>query len=226
MSTSIYGNFYLNSEKKVGKEVCLNEMKELLDGWNWAEELTPVFNDKVKDAFVFWREDFLGYVKNEKVPTNFMSRIETDGDKVSIHLTKDEIFPDEIIAEPTIEELRKDDFFSNYVLVYFHKKTEYKGYWFNQDSFYKARIVSEQNATKHRNELNRLLNIKNSVEYYRLTTEQKDDLNEDINYHQDMVEEFENRIYICRHMSDLLETVAELFGDDYSDTAMLSVYLA
>ena len=68
MSTNAIVKFYLNDKTFVGKAVCINKLKKLLDGWNLCEELVPFFNSYVKDAGDYWYRDFAGYVlKNEDI---------------------------------------------------------------------------------------------------------------------------------------------------------------
>lgn len=223
MSTSVYVKFYLNGKKQIAKTVCLNTLKQLLDGWSWSEELCSVHSkDYNKEAGIYWFEDFLGYLPKNKITDELKSRIKNN----TIHFEKEENIDSLEFAEFDLKEMQSDDFEEKNVKVYGYKKENYNGDWFNTDSFYKARIKFEQKEKEFKSELDRLLRLKDSIGYYTLTSEQKTELDEDIEYRKDMLEDYSSKVYICQYMIDTLDMMQEMYYDDWNDECIAFIYLA
>ena len=196
MSTDAMVKFYLNGEKFVGKEVCINKLKVLLDGWNMCEEVVPDYNDKVKDAGDYWYRDFFGYLS-----------------------------VDEDIGLPVVNgeiELPK----VKYNKVYGWKKQSNRGCWYNSDSFYHARLEFENKEKNYRTELARLEALKNTIQYYTLKEEEKQNLEDDISFNKDMLEDITNRIYMCQYMIDTMYTMADMYGEKYDDFCTVFIWFS
>ena len=214
MSTNAIVKFYLNNKTFVGKAVCINKLKNLLDGWNLCEELDPISNDYVKDAGDYWYEDFAGYIsKDEDIGFCVVNG--------EIHLPKD--FSGEIqYANPSIDDIKA----GKYNKVYKYKKETNRGQWFNTDSFYNARLKFESEEKKYKTEFNRLEALKNTIQYYTLKEEEQQRLEDDISFNRDMLEDVEDKIYICQYMIDIMETVAGMYGENYQDFTSVYIYFA
>ena len=214
MSTSAMVKFYLNGEKLVGKETCINKLKNLLDGWNMCNELIPVCNDKVKDAGDYWYRDFVGYLhagRDIGFPV-------VNGE---IELPKD--FKGEIIFdELTVSEVKS----GKYNKVYGWKKETNQGCWYDSDSFYRARLEFERKEKEYASELLRLEALKNTVQYYTLKEEEMQRLEDDLSYNKDMLEDVKDKIYICQYMIDLMETMADMYGENYNDFCNVFVWFS
>ena len=226
MSTNVTVKFYLKGKEFVGNSVCLDKLKNMLDGWSWGEELIPISNPDVKDAGVYWYENFKNYVPTEKIPEDMTSRIKAVDKHLELHLNKDEELPEELYANITCEILKSPTFGGDYVRVYNMKSEEYRGWWFDEDSFYNARLMNEKRAATIKVELAKLVAMKDSIEYYKLTPEQKETLCEDIDFRSDVLQSYEDKIYICQYMIDALEMMAEMYGKSYSDKCIAFIYLS
>jgi len=212
MSTDAIVKFYLNNKVFVGKAVCINKLKNLLDGWNLCEELVPISNDYVKDAGDYWYRDFAGYVSKDK-DVGFTA---VNGE---IELPKD--FDGEILFEnPTIEDIKA----GKYNKVFNYKKETKRGVWYNAGSFYNARLEFENEEKKYKTELNRLEALKNTIQYYTLKEEEQQRLEEDISFNRDMLEDIEDKIYICQYMIDIMETMTDIYGENYKDFTSVYIY--
>jgi len=215
MSTNAFVKFYLNSKTFVGKAVCINSLKNLLDGWNLCEELVPISNDYVKDAGDYWYRDFAGYVlKNEDIGFSVV-----DGE---IDLPKE--FNGKILfsENPTIEDIKA----GKYYKVFKWKKETNQGQWFNSGSFYNARLAFESQEKKYKTELNRLEALKNTIQYYTLKEEEQQRLEDDISFNREMLEETESKIYVCQYMIDIMEVMADMYGENYNDFTSVYVYFS
>lgn len=214
MSTSAMAKFYLNGEKFLGKETCINKLKNLLDGWNMCNELVPVCNDKVKDVGDYWYRDFVGYLHTD-MDIGFPV---VNGE---IELPKD--FKGEIaFSEPTVDEIKA----GKYNKVYGWKKETNQGCWYDSDSFYRARLEFERKEKEYASEILRLEALKNTVQYYTLKEEEMQRLEDDLSYNKDMLEEVKNKIYICQYMIDLMETMADMYGENYNDFCNVFVWFS
>jgi hypothetical protein len=223
MSTSVYVKFFLNGKKQIAKTAYLNSLKQLLEGWSWADELQPVYDKNYnKEAGLYWFEEFIGYLPKDKITDELKARIKDN----IIHFEKEENIDSLEFVEVDLREVHSDDFKEKYVRVYGYKKENYSGNWFNIDSFYKAKIKFEQKEKEFKNELERLLRLKDSIGYYTLTSEQKTELDEDIEYHRDMLEDYGSKVYICQYMIDTLDMMKDMYYDDWNDECIAFIYLA
>jgi len=199
---SIDISFYLNGERKLGKTICVDKLKTLMDGWDFCEELESVSNIKPNNASEYWYQDFLGYICKK----DWDCSVElTDG---KIYLPKYYDF-----SKLKLTEKKSDDCYP----VYFWKVEQIAGRWYSSDSFYKAKLSFENLLAEEQKELYNLTKLKNSIEYYKLNEEQRNDLQQDLLYKKDTVKELENKIYICQYMVDLFDNVLQLFGGDWED---------
>lgn len=214
MSTSAMVKFYLNGEKLVGKETCINKLKNLLEGWNMCEELIPVYNDKVKDAGDYWYRDFVGYLHTSK--------------DIGFPVINREIeLPKDFSGEITFDDLTVDEVKSGkYNKVYGWKKETYQGHWYDSDSFYRARLEFERKEKEYASESLRLEALKNTVQYYTLKEEEMQRLEDDLSYNKDMLEDVKDKIYICQYMIDLMETMADMYGENYNDFCNVFVWFS
>jgi hypothetical protein len=214
MSTSAMVKFYINGEKFVGKETCINKLKNLLDYWDMCDELIPVCNNKVKDAGDYWYRDFIGYLnKSEDIGFPVINS--------EIELPKD--FSGEILfSDPTVDEIKA----GKYNKVYGWKKETHQGRWYDSDSFYHARLEFERKEKEYASELLRLEALKNTVQYYTLKEEEMQRLEDDLSYNKDMLEDVKDKIYICQYMIDLMETMADMYGENYNDFCNVFVWFS
>ena len=213
MSSSVFVKFYLNGNQMVGNTVCIDKLKELLGGWNnWCEELVSVTNKEKNDANEYWYEDFLGYQKSH-LGENEISEY---------HAPKGEIVT---LEDVSLEEMSSPNFNKNYIKVYGWKKENTHGEWYDSDSFYNAGQKFTERLIFLREELRKLLNMKDSIEYYKLTEGQQERLDEDISGKKENIEEYEYKEYICQYMVDLFETMTDMFSKSWEDKMLAYIYI-
>ena len=113
-----------------------------------------------------------------------------------------------------------------YNKVYGWKKQSNHGCWYNSDSFYHARLEFENKEKNYRTELVRLEALKNTIQYYTLKEEERQNLEEDISFNRDMLEDITNRIYICQYMIDIMYTMADMYGEKYDDFCTVFIWFS
>jgi len=216
MSTYANVDFYINNVK-VGRTVVINALKNLLEGWNMCDELSPTYNDKVEDAGVYWYETFLGYIKKDE-----WGKAKADS-KGEIHLERTfYVSTIPFITNASIEDIKAEKFYK----VYGWKKEAYNGNWYNTNSFYNARIQFENKLKEEKEKLGKLERIRYSVDYYNLNDEGLEKFNDDFEICKDIVEDLESKIYICQYMIDTIEFVSDMFGQNFDDDVKLFLYFA
>lgn len=222
MSTDVVVKFYLNGKEFVGKTVCINMLKELLDGWSWAEELVPITNEFADpDAGKLVSDEFEYYVDYNNIPEKYKSLVETVNESKEIHFDK---IPSDFC--PETEDILKSDGI-DLVRVYELEKINLKGNWFDESSFANALNAYDKKASDLRNKFNSLLEIKKSVEYYKLSDKEREYFNDEFETYKELLEDYENKAYICRHMIDTMSMFAEMYGDEYTlDKCMIFTYFA
>lgn len=222
MSTDVVVKFYLNGKEFVGKTVCINMLKELLDGWSWAEELVPITNENADpDAGKLVSDEFEYYVDCNNIPEKYKDLVkEVNGSK--------EIHFDKIPADfcPETEDILKSDGI-DLVHVYELQTINLKGNWFDESSFANAINAYEKKVSDLRDKFNSLLGIKKSVEYYKLSDKELERFNDDFEFYKELLEDYENKVYVCRHMIDTMNMFAEMYGNSYTlDRCMIFTYFA
>lgn len=68
--------------------------------------------------------------------------------------------------------------------------------------------------------------LKNTVQYYTLKEEEMQRLEDDLSYNKDMLEDVKDKIYICQFMIDLMETMADMYGENYNDSCNVFVWFS
>ena len=222
MSRNIFVKFYVK-ENQVGKTLCLDRLKLLFDGWNSDPIINDVNNPLVKNAGEYWYEDFYGYVDFEKLPERYKSRIEIKQDRKFLHVEKDEKFDEGLFFTPTFEQLQDEDFHIKNVEVYHQIRGENQGSWYDVNCFFSARLNYEQKLKEVKDKLFKIKNLKDTIEYYRLSEEQKESLTDDIEFQQETADGLEDKIYMCQFMIDTLSMLSDNYGN-YEDECVVFVY--
>ena len=218
MSTYANVDFYIN-DVKVGKTVVINVLKNLLEGWDMCDELSPIYNDKVEDAGVYWYEEFIGYLEKDG---DVWGKARAD-ERDEIHLDRNfyiETIP--FVSNPSIEDIKAGKFYK----IYGWKKETYKGNWYNTNSFYNARIRFENKLKEEKEKFGRLERIRYSIDYYNLNDEGLEKFNDDFDICKDIIEDLENKIYVCQYMINTIEFVSDMFGQNFDDDVKLFLYFA
>ena len=220
MSTDVMVKFYLNGEKKIGS-ACINILKNLMDGWNFSDELRPIENKKENDANENWYENFLGYLpKNANEAEVFAGRIKNG----ELHLERNETFDKAQLA--TLEQLNADkNWDEKYYKVFDWERSEIKGEWYDINAFEKAEEKFRFLLAKAEIEFWNLKRIKESVDYYKLDSDAKEDYLGDLEAKTEEVAELNDRIYACRYLADTLEMLTDMNGK-YSDETLAYIYFA
>lgn len=222
MSTSVCVKYYIG-ENQIGKNFYVNKLKTLLVGWNFAD-IDTVENPVVDNAGEYWYNSFYGYLPVEKVSSQFLSRTIMDNGKLCLYLVKGEDMNCSDFIFPTIEQIQEENFFKKNVSVFYYEKEEYNGNWYNSNSFYTARLNYEKQLKEHQDSLLKLKSIKDSFEYYKLNEDQKESLNEDIDFHQEISEELSEKIYMCQYMIDTLSLLSDTYSEN-NEECLAYIYI-
>jgi len=111
--------------------------------------------------------------------------------------------------------------------VYELQTINLKGNWFDESSFANALNAYDKKASDLRNKFNSLLGIKKSVEYYKLSDKEMERFNDDFEFYKELLEDYEYKVYVCRHMIDTMSMFAEMYGNEYTlDKCMIFAYFA
>ena len=94
---------------------------------------------------------------------------------------------------------------NNKLTIYYDKEVEYKGAWYNEESFVAARDKFENKLKEKEKRFYKLSEMKDSIEFFKLDEEACAKLNDEISYIEEDIEELKSKIYICQFMIDLLD---------------------
>jgi hypothetical protein len=147
-----------------------------------------------------------------------------DNGKLCLYLVKGEDINCSDFIFPTIEQIQEENFFKKNVSVFHYEKEEYNGNWYNSNSFYTARLNYEKQLKEHQDSLLKLKSIKDSFEYYKLSEDQKESLNEDIDFHQEISEDLSEKIYMCQYMIDTLSLLSDTYSEN-NEECLAYIYI-
>lgn len=218
MSSDAFVKFYVNG-KEGHHEIHFNQYKNLIEN-NISDYAIP---EIVSDAGVSYEQEYLGslllgtHIPEEDIE-NFTHPTESDPE-MKIYLTKEatEKWVDKFVDVPT-EELLSGEYKTKYFTVYGYKKYEYRGLWFNMKSFETAENKYREEYREVLKELFHLEEIRNSIAYYTLTAEQKEDVLYDIDRFKDDALDLEYRIRACTSLQDVADSISE--ENEYSPVTM------
>lgn len=202
MSRDAFCYFYIKNENgyKLAKKVIINKLKEIEDD---LEDYGHYANVDTNDyEYSYWGKIFPETVVEEK---DIKERKNDDiyfnegAEKKYIDITKGASLDD-------LKTIKGIDCYS--ISKYMHR-----GNFYNTSDF---SSLIEKFSSKLENERKRsykLSWIKNSIDFYKLNEDEKQSLIDDLNYSNELVEEYERKVYICQYMIDTMCLFKDMFGD-------------
>lgn len=209
MSSYAYVEFYSKkTSKKITKRI-INQLKYAIDDVepNWS---IKVNDDAGKELY----KNYIGFIPKEvHIPKEDI--LEIKGNEIT--LEKDLSLYDKYNKLKIEIDLKdytenKEKYHNEYFEVNGWKLQKYHGNWYNTEAFVVARDISEAKIKESLEKIFKLKQIENSVEYYKLTNEQKSDIIEDIDCLEDTVKEERNKAYAYQYMINLLD---DFVKDEY-----------
>lgn len=231
MSTYAYAKvFVYDKDKKVVSpsiDIDVNYMKSLLFGSDWPDELEGYDpaddNINIPDIKV----DFVGYMKRSLLKDDDVKKHFKDEDVSSDSVCVDETFDTYHYRETKdiISELSDTEILANDYIRLYRRNCNYSIVWVTIPILADYADKLQQAIVKKFEDLSKKKSIKDSVEYYKLNDEQKEDVSSDISYAEEDIEEDFNKIAALRQMVGMLEGMKEQFGKSWEDKVVAALYL-
>lgn len=233
MSTYAYTKLYLFHEDKDGTEsiikkidINVNYMKNLLFGSDWVDELEGYEANIPSQFDIELDYEAIGYIdpkmiKQMKEDTKDSYIINEDDCRLFVNG-----FADMYVMSDKYNFKQEVD--NSEALVWkkvYRKNGNYSQIWITEE------ILSNA-AEKYSNELYDKYKtlfekeqLTKSLEYYKLSDDQKSNILEDISYLKDDIEEYKTKIQSCYQMIGLMDGFKEDNKEDFTDRLECCLYL-
>ena len=103
-------------------------------------------------------------------------------------------------------------------------ENNHQGAFYNINDFV---LLREKLSSKLENERKRnykLSLLKDSIDFYKLDEDGKQSLDDDLSYSNELIEEYERKVYICQYMIDTMELFKDMFGK-WEDDMEVYIYI-
>lgn len=221
MSTYAYVKLFVyGKDKSIRKsiDVNVNYMKSVLFGSDWPDELEGYSPEIDVDAAI----DKIGYIKK--------SLLEED-EYVKKHLIKDNVFDEMFDTHKYVDnggiknKLDDTDILANEWVEIKRKNCNYNIIWITEGilSSYVDKI--KQQISTMFNSFNRKESIENSIEYYKLNDDQKQELNDDIFLVKDNIDEAFDKLQACYQLIGLMDGFKEANEKSWEDEVVAALLL-
>ncbi len=211
MSRDAFCYFYIKNENdyKLAKKVIINKLKEIE---NDLEDYGHYANVDTNDyEYYYW-----GKISPETVVEEKDIK-ERKNDDIYFNEGAEKKYTD-ITKGASLDDLKTIKGIDCYSI----SKCMHRGRFYNTRDF---SSLIEKFSSKLGNERKRsykLSWIKNSIDFYKLNGDEKQSLIDDLNYSNELVEEYEIKVYICQYMIDTMYLFKDMFGDWKDD---IEVYI-
>ena len=211
MSRDAFCYFYIKNENdyKLAKKVIINKLKEIE---NDLEDYGHYANVDTNDyEYYYWGKISPETVVEEK------DKKERKNDDIYFNEGAEKKYTD-ITKGASLDDLKTIKGIDCYSI----SKCMHRGRFYNTRDF---SSLIEKFSSKLGNERKRsykLSWIKNSIDFYKLNGDEKQSLIDDLNYSNELVEEYEIKVYICQYMIDTMYLFKDMFGDWKDD---IEVYI-
>ena len=206
MSSSVYVKFFSNDRDYLGSRYY-DFLKYKL------EDVVP--ENILKDPGKEYNEEYFGLIPKDKIN---LEDFEYSFDKTFLRKGVDlnKYTPVKFNMEELLK--NKKEIEKEYENVYYWKEEKYNGEWYSASSFENAFEKSSFKIENLYNQLFELKNLKKSINYYKLSIEEKDDLENDIINLLEDIESENYKIYAYKCMVMLMEDeLREQYKLDYND---------
>lgn len=230
MSTYAYAKLYLFHEDKDGQTSLVNEndidvnyMKNLLLGSSWPDELEGYDADISAELGVKIGYDMIGYLDPKMAAQMKDDGYLTDENEHSlfvneltdIHTLSEKYSFKQKADSPEVQKWKK---------VY-RKTGSYSQVWVTEGMLSDAAEKYAGDLAEKYKSFFEKEQLTKSLEYYKLTEDQKEALNEDICCLKDSIEECKISIQSCYQMIGAIDGFKEANEKDYSDRVECCLYL-
>lgn len=205
--------FYIKNgnDYKLAKKVIINKLKsiedELEDYGHYADVDTSDYN------YSYWGKIALDVNVDKK-------DIETrkNGDIYFVKGTEKKYT--NIIEGASFNDLKNIKGISCYSVT----KYNHQGAFYNINEFVSLREKLNSKLENERKRNYKLSWLKDSIDFYKLDEDGKQSLNDDLEYSNELVEEYEKKVYICQYMIDTIELFKDMFGN-WEDDMEVYIYI-
>lgn len=233
MSTYAYAKLYLFHEDKNGPtsivkktDINVNYMKNLLFGSDWVDELEGYEANIPSQFDIELDYEAIGYID----PKMIKQMKEETKDSYIINEDDCRLFVNELVDIYVLSDKynfkqKVDDTEALVWKKVYRKNINYSKIWITEG------ILSNA-AEKYSNELHDKYKtlfekeqLTKSLEYYKLSDNQKSNILEDISYLKDDIEECKTKIQSCYQMIGLMDGFKENNKEDFTDRLECCLYL-
>ena len=201
MSSNANVQFWGNIDEKweqITDFMCFNKLKSLSTYRGYLDSDFINSCSSPIEKITYTEDAFLGVIPKEtRIPEEDIKSYETTSFGTYIHLEKG--------CEEKYKEIVSHSFAKDNITIYYDKEVEYKGAWYNEESFVAARDKFESKLKEKEKRFYKLSEMKDSIEFFKLDEEACEKLNDEISYIEEDIEELKSKIYICQFMIDLLD---------------------
>lgn len=103
-------------------------------------------------------------------------------------------------------------------------KYTHQGAFYNINEFVSLREKTNSKLENERKKNYKLSWLKDSIDFYKLDEDGKQSLIDDLEYSNELVEEYERKVYICQYMIDTIELFKDMFGS-WKDDMEVYIYI-
>lgn len=227
MSSYAYANIYVfdKTENIIRAEQnnCVDYMKSLYDMGCWDDD---ALYDMEKPSALELEPNIkdLGYINEDsivRINKNFIDKNTDYYIQVSPWFDPTPLEQDKQIRNNT--EFCKVKDVKGWKRIF--RRLEYDGQW--TDIATLSDYVEKQKAKvkQHNEDLYQLNSIKKSVEYYKMKDSEKEALNNDISYNEDMIDDICSKIEACIRLIGAMDWAFEENHKEYDDIVKAYVYI-
>lgn len=231
MSTYAYAKLYLfgkDGNVKASKEHCANYLKQLFELNDWPEEI--VFDYNLPDKELPPNVSMIGYVNYKGVfedpeHPNVKEKILLGGpDKGFVRVGgwfETGWYQEQGLIKDHISDTERLD--PNWIKI--EQQSSYTGEWTDIESLsnYKEKLAREHQ--EYCDKCNKLKAMKDSIEYFKLTDEQKESLGDELGSSEEFRDYLLDKIDAISRFIGAIDWFYEDTHEDYTDTVKAYIYI-
>ena len=200
MGTSIRLQFY-KKEKDSNRYEKVEDFYEDAMKAFFNEDVPEVFPE-IEDVGVSWEHEFWGMLpKDTQLPADVFEDV--GGCITFVKGVDTTPYNNMKLEGKAFNEIKRID--KEELHIYFWRKYQYRTKIYNSDGLATYRDKVERLAMEHYERVIKIRNLKEQISYYTLSEEEKQALEDDLEYHNDMREEYLNQAYACHALIIMLD---------------------
>lgn len=239
MSTYAYIKYYVfnkdKTEIKGYADVNVNYMKCCSFGNDWIDELSNMSFDFPKNVKTSQNlrllppdEEYIGYASpnlTKKFKDSFKTKSYSTDTKPVESITDSEILLTNYYDTYTdyksgnikkVSDINSTDILAGWTLI---RKKAYvsQGVWIGLDNCASTETTLWDKIEMSNKEIIRLFNLKNQIDYYRLTDDQKDRIDSDYSSEIQVRDDYKEQLLAVTKLHGALDALYELYSNAYTD---------